>query len=470
MQWTQYQNQKVQKRNLVMIKLFLGMSLSIFASLASATPYAINDFSQSATISDAKTSLRQILIPKTLYHNMHRRDYGDLRVFSSDGQIVPHQFTQALTQLDSKQEKILKFYPFSKEQANNPSNIQVIINQKSGEQNLRINQHLADKNISKINEYQYIIVNKSENKERNPSLCQLQLNWQQTKPSSIINFKLESSNQLQNWRTLSRKMTISKLDYNGSQLTHNKVSFPCTSEKYLRLTWLHPEQQTHLSQIRSISTRKSSQQIQWESFGKPRYSKEDGSWLFESNVIASISKLEFIAPHDGLLYQGTLYSRSDEKETWHYRKTVSQYRLNLGDTTLQSSPVSFAETSDRYWKLVMKSESQLKQSQLPEIRAGWIPKQLYFLAQGKAPFTLALGNHKIKPTQRNSLGDLINSIKQSGASIDSVSLGEFVKNDHVNEIDSKTPWKLVLLWLVLILGTALMGFMAYRLFQQMKEE
>ena len=93
MQWTQHQSQKVQKRNLVMIKLFLGMSLSIFASLASATPYTINDFSQSATISDAKTSLRQIQIPKKLYQNLHRRDYGDLRVFSSDGQIVPHQFT-----------------------------------------------------------------------------------------------------------------------------------------------------------------------------------------------------------------------------------------------------------------------------------------------------------------------------------------------------------------------------------------
>ena len=29
------------------------------------------------------------------------------------------------------------------------------------------------------------------------------------------------------------------------------------------------------------------------------------------------------------------------------------------------------------------------------------------------------------------------------------------------------PWKIILLWLVLILETALMGFMAYRLFQQM---
>lgn len=149
---------------------------------------------------------------------------------------------------------------------------------------------------------------------------------------------------------------------------------------------------------------------------------------------------------------------------------MSQYRLNLGETTLQGSPVSFAQTSDRYWKLVMKSEGQLTESQLPEIRAGWTPKQLHFLAQGKAPYTLAFGNQAVKSAQRNSLSDLINSIKESGASIDTVSLGEFVKNDNIIKAESETPWKLILLWLVLVLGTALMGFMAYRLFQQMSED
>jgi hypothetical protein len=457
-----------------MIKHLLAVTVlvtSAMFSFASAAPYSVDDFAQSSMISDAKTSLRQIQIPKNLYQKMQRRDYGDLRVFSADGQVVPHQFSHSSTRLDSKQEVPLVFYPFNKEQAKNPSNIRVIINQKAGEQSLSINQNLA-KNISndsKINEYQYIIVNKPDKKQAS-SLCKLQLDWQQSKPSSILSFKLESSNKLQNWRTLNRKVTVSKLDYAGSQLKQDTVNFSCTTQKYLRLTWLKPEQQTHLSQIKGIYTKKGAQQIQWESFGKPRYSKKDGSWLFESNVIASISKLEFVAPQDGLLYQGALYSRGNGKQTWRYRTAISQYRLNLGDTTLQSSPVSFSQTSDRYWKLALKTEGQLSESQLPEIRAGWIPKQLYFLAQGTAPFTLAFGNPNIKLAQNNNLSGLIDSIKQSGANIDSVSLGEFVTNKNVKEAKSETPWKLILFWLFLILGTALMGFMAYRLFQQMSED
>ena len=454
------------------LKQFVFLALVASFVPVFAVPYSVDNFAHSAVLSDAKTSLREIEIPRTLYEKMQRRDYGDLRVFSADGQIVPHQFSQSATRVDSKQETPLVFYPFSKEQAANPSNIQVIINQKAGGQSLQINQHLANKSPN-INEYQYILINKSENQTKkrkdSPKLCKLQLDWEQDKPSSIISFKLESSDQLQNWKTLSRKLTVSKLNYSGSQLLHNQVHFSCTSQKYLRLTWLQPNQQTHLVQIKGLYTKKGEQQTQWQSFGKPRYSAEEKGWLFESNIIASISKLEFVAPQDGLLYKGILYSRNNEKEAWRYRKEVSQYRLNMGDTILQSNPVSISPNNDRFWKLIMQAETQFAENQLPEIRAGWMPKQLYFLAQGNGPFTLAFGNHNIKSEQSNNLSDLIDSIKRSGASIDSVSIGEIINNTKSFKVEEKTQWKLILLWLVLILGTALMGFMAYRLFQQMGE-
>ncbi len=240
-----------------MLKQLTVLALVALFVPVSAAPYGVDDFAHSATLSDAKTSLREIEIPKTLYEKMQRRDYGDLRVFSADGQIVPHQFSQSSSRVDSKQETPLVFYPFSKEQAANPSNIQVVINQKAGEQSLQINQHLTNKSTN-VNEYQYIVENQIKNKKRNTELCKLQLDWEQDKPSSIISFKLESSDQLQNWRILSNKLTVSKLNYSGSQLLHNQVQFSCTSQKYLRLTWLQPNQQTHLSQIKGLYTQKAS--------------------------------------------------------------------------------------------------------------------------------------------------------------------------------------------------------------------
>ena len=91
------------------------------------------------------------------------------------------------------------------------------------------------------------------------------------------------------------------------------------------------------------------------------------------------------------------------------------------------------------------------------------------MAQGNGPFVLAFGNSKVKSQPNSSLTDLIDSIRQTGASIDVVSTGKIVNSGKTFTAESETPWKLILLWLVLILGTALMGFMAFRLFKQMNE-
>ena len=438
-------------------------SLLLVQSLAAA-PYTVDDFAFSAKISDAKTSLRELGIAESLYEKMQRKDFADLRVFSADGQIVPHQFSRPES-IDSIRQVPLVFYPFNKEQAADPGNIRVIINQQAGKQSLSVNQQLGNTAAASNTEYQYII----ENPEKNSALCKVKLDWTQSKPSMILALKLESSDNLQNWRTLSRNSNVSKLDYAGSQLIRDEIRFSCTKQKYLRLSWLKPEQQTRLKQIQAIYTRNDAPQMQWKSFGKPRYDKE-GNWLFESNIVAAITQMEFVAPQDGLLYKGMLYSRNDEKQDWRFRQNVSQYRLNIGETDMRSDAFSLRSNSDRYWKLAIETEGRLNENQLPEIRAGWAPIQLLFLAQGTGPFTLAFGNPVTIPANSNDLNSLIKTYKDSGSSVDKVTLGSINQNQNYVAAKNKLPWKKIMLWLVLILGTALMGFMAYRLYQQMGKE
>ena len=232
---------------------------------------------------------------------------------------------------------------------------------------------------------------------------------------------------------------------------------------------MKPEQQTHLKQIQGIYTQSGAPQMQWKSFGKPRYDKE-GNWLFESNIVAAITRMEFLAAQDGLLYKGMLYSRNDEKLDWRFRQNVSQYRLNIGETDMRSDAFSLRPNNDRYWKVKIETEGRFSENQLPEIRAGWAPKQLLFLAQGQGPFTLAFGNPVISPANNNDLNSLVKTYEDSGANIDKVTSGTIIDNANYIAAKNRLPWKKILLWLVLIMGTVLMGFMAYRLYQQMGKE
>lgn len=444
-----------------------------------AKPLAPNDFAFSAPLSEPKSntnaSLRQVVLPVSVYEKMQRSDYGDLRVFSADGQVVPHQF-KVESSVSGTQEIPLTFYPFTKEEAANPANIRVIIDQKAGRQRLDINQQLGHQAggskppVSK--EFQYIIETVNGKASRKLRLCKLKLNWEQLQPSMILPFSLESSDNLQNWRSLGRSLNVSNLSYSGSQLLRNEVNFSCTTQKYLRLTWRKPQQQIHLKKVSGILSQGSEQKIQWKTLAKPEYDK-DGNWLFESDVVATLTRMEFVAPQNGLLYKGALSSRNDKKSPWRFRQNISQYRLNVGEngsqTEQKSSPFSLRSNSDRYWKFQPENEGRLNESQLPEIRGGWQQQQLVYLAQGSAPFKLSFGNPNVKPIKGLDLTQVIQGLEKSGISPEIVLLGELIEAKNYREA-SNIPWKKIGLWAFLLLGTAVLGFMALSLSRQMKRD
>ncbi len=452
-----------------MLKQLAGLisGAILMTSFAVAAPFTKDDFAFTAKLSDAKSSLRELALPTSVYQQMHRKDLGDLRVFNADGQPVPHQFSRPEV-LDSSQQSSLVFYPFNKEQAADAGNIQVIIKQKKDEQTLKVDKRNGQTKAAESKEYQYIIEN-PQSKMNDSSLCRMKLDWSQPKSSMVLALKLESSSDLQNWRSVHRKMSVSKLNYSGSELVRNEIKFGCTKAKYLRMSWLKPEQGVQLNAISGIYNKKGEQALEWHSLGKPQYDS-NGNWLFESNVVAAFSQIEFDAPQDGLLFKGALYSRKNINDNWRRRGNITQYKLTLGDSEFNSAAKKITPNNDRFWKLELSNEATFTDDQLPEIKVAWRPKKLLFMAQGKAPFTLAYGNPAVTRAQNSDLQGLIKSLSDSGVNADKVNLGEIVQGNKSFSKTDQVNWKKYLLWLVLILGTILMAFMAYRLFKQMGQE
>ena len=431
----------------------------------------ISNFAYEATLSDAVSSLRQTVLPLSIYEHLTRRDYGDLRVFNSDNKIVPHQFVQVAIPADTQQMQNLQFFPFSKEQASNPNNIRVVIKQSLGQHQLEIDQKLkqavatnADKDK---NEFQYIIVNQQGSKTKQ-KLCKLKLDWDQAKPSMILPLRLESSDDLQNWQSISRSLNVSKLNFSGSQLVNEVLNFPCTTKKYLRLTWLKPQQKNHINTISGSYTQQAKQVTETAILGKPYYDSK-GDLLFENNLNVALSSTEFVSLEDSVLLKGKLYSRNNESSPWQFHKNIMQYRLTIADTQLNSRPFSLSHSRDRYWKLDLANESQLSTNQLPEIRGRWQQIKLTYLAQGKGPFKLAYGNPIITPADNTGLSQLIESIKDAGARLDQVSVSNPHKVRELAKIEKPKPWKKIGLWIFLLMGTAVLAFMALSLYRQMSE-
>ncbi len=443
----------------------------LWLNTVDAKQLTLDDFAYHATLSDAKSSVRQVTLPINVYENMQRRDYGDIRVFSSDGQVVPHQLIYPDNQTKTRNAE-LSYYPFSKLQAENPANIRVIIEQQLGRQNLDIHQQLNQKLPRQQQEFQYIIENHPPRNAfestdvQKQTLCKLELEWEQQKPSAILPFSLETSNNLQVWKSVGVAFNVSRLRYAESQLVHNLIDFSCTSKRYLRLTWLKPKQKVHLTKVIGLYHQSKEQKIQWKSIAKPDIGKA-GNWLFESDLMVRLSHMEFVAPAQGLLYQGKLFSRNDSKSAWQLRKNITQYRLTIGDENVQSDAFTLQPTNDRYWKFEPENEALLNGNQLPNIRVGWKQEQLLFLAQGNPPFILAYGNANITQSKTVGLSKLIDTFKSTGLHPDIVSVVNTQHNESFPQVDIDIPWKLIGLWMLLLIGTVLLAYMALSLYRQM---
>jgi len=431
----------------------------------------VDDFVYEATLSNATSSLRQVALPLSIYENIARKDHGDLRVFNSDNQIVPHQFIRVNT-VDTQQQHDLKFYPFSKEQAANPNNVRVVISQTMGKQHLEINQQLNGSkttNFPKVqNEYQYIILNEVEGSKDKRALCKIKLDWVQTKPNMILPLRLESSDDLQKWYNLSRTLNVSKLDFSGSQIVNKEVKFPCTTQQYLRLTWLKPEQRNHLNKVYGIYAQQGKQTIETAVLSKPHYDA-NGHLLFENGLNIALSSMAFVSLQDNLLIKGRLFSRNNESDSWRFRQNILQYRLSIADAKLNSKPFSLPQNSDRYWRLELVNEGQLSANQLPEIQGRWQQEKLVYLAQGKGPFKLAYGNPIVKPANNTGLSQLIQSVNDSGTAFEQVEVSNPHKARELAKIEKEIPWEKIGLWALLLIGTAVLGYMALSLYRQMGE-
>jgi hypothetical protein len=426
-------------------------------------------FSYKAVLKGGKNSLRQVELPQSVLQGMSRSDLGDLRIFSAEGQIVPHQFMRVVTQ-NSIQKAALVFYPFTQQQATDPASIRIQIQQQNGQQRIDVQSDQAKKQgVQGHNEFQYIIENSISQKKAKKPLCSLRLNWQQPKPSMILPLKIEASNNLQHWSALAQNKNISRLNFAGAQLLRSKIEIPCTRQRYLRLQWLKPEQNIKLIKIEGSYHQNGANKMQWDSLGKPQITKE-GDWLFENNSVAPMLSLSFVAPTSGLLYKGLLFARNSPKEKWRQQQSIIQYRLQMGEVALNSEPEPLYNGVAKYWKLQLSSESQFSSEQLPEIKVSRQQQQIIYLAQGAEPFTVAYGNADIAPANHSGINQLIKTLQDTGMQPDIVTLGEVIAITDKVGISSEVAWKVIGLWALLLLGTVLMGFMAYSLYRQMNEK
>ena len=330
--------------------------------------------------------------------------------------------------------------------------------------------------------------------------------------AGLFTVKVESSNDLAQWRSVSAQAQIARLKTAGSQIERLELELPSVRAKYLRISTESGSQSLPLVGVKVDSVRRAEAipPLEWSDAITPtRCELSFCDYILPRNVPLSsvrvaLSQSNTLSPVSiiGLRPVGSAATASRHRHTnplrllRHKNSGASQpsntasesqtllastvlYRLNAasGKTTGELLSPDIALDGDTFTALRISSAStiQLLGTPAPTIRAGSYPRSLVFLAQGTAPFHLVW----LEPISKNfalPLETLIPNYKR-GMAVEADAASVVMPPTTAAKaqvqpspvaatppVADKKPW----LWAMLGLALVLLSGMAYSLFRSFK--
>jgi hypothetical protein len=456
-----------------LLKTLLSASLVTTMLLPAVTQAASkSDFAYGYSIEvDGDGAIYSLYLDEKVYNGLTREDRGDLRIFNGNGQVVPHDIRRAEKMIRQKQPAIqLPIFPlYKKNQTESITgagyNVHITTNDQGAIIDLNYGKATTNERVLAA----YII--DASSLKQPPEM--MTINWNEQHDDFVLTVGVEGSDDLTHWRTVVNKSTLSHLQHGKHTLLQKTVELPGAIPKYLRLSWVGYQPFTIDSIDFEFPETYRGQARNWSGYSPARFDEKQNAYYFNTQSVLPIDRVNFNLPDRNTLVNVLIESAANETGPWYSRYRGLLYNLQYGENILKNPDIHQSVHSHRYWRLTILN-GEGKFSAEPTMHLGWIPEKLLFVATGESPFTLAYGSARVGPVAA-PLAQLLSesSIKQQGLLIKPAKLGSTIDFGDQSRLEPPRPpldWKRYLLWAVLILGVAVLAFMAMRLYKQMEEQ
>lgn len=436
---------------------------------AQANPPAPDDFASGFVLEvDGAHAIYRAELPDAVSAGVTRADLGDLRVFNAAGEAVPHSLRQMKdSESVSRTAATLPIFPLEAvERATGATTALSITTSPEGAV-LKMDSTPATDADRYVTHY---LVDASQ---LDKPIDRLEFQWRGDSGDFVTAVDIASSSDLNHWNTLRSKVSLARLAFQGHMLEQTGIALAVPAKSYLRIAWPAGRDGVVLTQVSAHTTvRTQTQSRQWSMLAGSKAGSKPLAYEFTRPAHSSIDRVNLELPTHNILVEATLSSRGAADRHWQPRYRGLFYRLNIGAHELDNTEIPIAPTNDREWRLEIHSDASGLEHQSPQLILGTRPQELYFLARGEAPFTLAFGS-AVMPAAHAPVDALLTSVQQ-GRQAELVGTARIANrvtlggDTRMRPPSPPLPWKQWLLWGVLIAGVAVLAVMALRLHRQMR--
>lgn len=428
--------------------ILLALSCSVSA-LAGPT-----EFARGRVLLDNENLVQRASLDRDVYEWVVREDLGDLRVFNGNGEEIPYALRRPAVTSTHTGWQSLPLFPLP---VADPVEGAAAVNIELGDGGTVV---AVQGGSSGVDHFRAFLIDASH---YDLPIAEIDVGWQADLDNRISRFRVESSDDLDQWSTVLNSTTLAALETNGQRVQVNRIVLPGVRSHYLRLTSLAGTEPIPISHIRVRSKHSQAPERHWKTLAA---SVVEGGHEFDTGGLFATDRVSLTLESPSYLIEAQLYSRDRPDGPWQDRGVRNFYRVAVdheGTAAVTGDPVSYATTRDRYWRAEPTPDPDAALS----LRIGWLPDELVFLRQGPAPYTLAYGKADT-PGRQWPVQDLLarldteanwESLPLTGLSEAQTLAGKAALVPPPEPLD----WQSILLWVVLVAGVGGVGLLAFRL-------
>lgn len=281
------------------------------------------------------------------------------------------------------------------------------------------------------------------------------------------------SGNLRDWEPVVSGAPLIQLQNKDASLASDSVRLPAVPSNYLLLQIKNVDAAFELQDVRYSFTSHSSLIKDERTLFEGVLTEDKRAVEYDTSGAFPVSKVNFVLQEPGL-YKVRYSSRADRQSPWH---PIGSMELSMirepsskpeSPSVRMNPSVSLDAREDRYWRIDFdKAFSGLP----PKMRIGWRSCEVYFLAQGRAPYFLAFGSSRKGLSLQNPSLLQDKSLRASaaeaeiGAPVDPsresflAPGGEKAGSERFDGVE----WQRYLVWGLLVLGGFLLSGMAWKL-------
>ncbi|PMS09046.1 DUF3999 domain-containing protein [Trinickia caryophylli] len=282
--------------------------------------------------------------------------------------------------------------------------------------------------------------------------------------------RVEASDDLRGWRPLG-DTSLLKVERGGDSLVQDRIPIDLAPGRYVRLQWLDaaPEIEAMQAEVLAEGEPAPPHARAWRENVTSRAGDEPGEYRFETGGAYPVDRVTFALPQANTVVHAAVYSRPGARAPWREVAQGLLFRLAQGASEQRNAPLELAPDTDREWRLVVDARNGGLGGGVPAVSFGWQPASLTFVARGAPPFTLAVGNGRLRSAAQARDELVVTPAAAIAAASVGAPLPVSAKEARDALAGDGTAARPYVLWGALVLAVAVLAAIAWRLLRQRED-